>query len=186
MSQAPLAGFDSRKAAQIAAFYVSKQPDIEKLKLIKLIYLAERRALAKFGLPMIFDEFYSLKDGPICSSALNGINGEIDPETWSSYIVMNQNRRNIALRRAVSRDDLDEISDAEIDVLEEVWGTFGSFTAGQIRNWTHNNCPEYTELSHGRVPITYSALLEAIGVTRIPDIEEDIAQARKVSSYLLA
>ncbi len=186
MPQAPLAGFDSRKAAQIAAYFTARQPDIEKLKLIKLMYLAERAALAKYGRPMIYDELYSLKDGPICSSALNGINGEIDSDTWSRYIVMDANRRNIHLQMNVSRDDLDEVSDAEMDVLESVWSEFGHFTAGQIRQWTHDHCPEYTEVDQGRVPITYAALLQAIGVESISDIEADIAQARKLSSYLLA
>jgi len=48
------------------------------MKLIKLIYLSERESVRSRGRPMIFDEFYSLKDGPISLNALNGINGNTD------------------------------------------------------------------------------------------------------------
>jgi len=68
----PLNGFQSRKAAQIAASFAIKSGGrIEKLKLIKLIYLSERQFASDHDRPMLYDEFYSLKDGPICSSSLN-------------------------------------------------------------------------------------------------------------------
>lgn len=184
MQMAPLAGFDSAKAAQVAAFFVAREPHIEKLKLIKLVYLAERRALSQYGRPMLYDEFYSLKDGPICSSTLNGINGELDASTWSSLIALDSNGRNVHPVREVGRDDLDEVSDAEMDVLESVWAEFKDFTSSQIRNWTHKHCPEYTEVEKGRVPISYADVLKALGDDYASAIESDITAARRAASFL--
>jgi uncharacterized phage-associated protein len=78
---APLVGFKLKKAAQLAAYFsVQSEGLIEKLKLIKLIYLTERRFIANHKHPMLYDELYSLPHGPICSSTLNGIDGVIHEE----------------------------------------------------------------------------------------------------------
>ena len=47
MSWPYLVGFRPRKAAQVAAFFASQENPIEKLKLIKLIYLSERESLCR-------------------------------------------------------------------------------------------------------------------------------------------
>src|SRR5215204_5006759 len=73
---APLVGFRPDKAAQLAAFFaVQSDGMLDKLKLIKLIYMTERKFVGDNHCPMLFDELYSLPHGPICSSTLNGIDG---------------------------------------------------------------------------------------------------------------
>src|SRR5690349_9448667 len=84
---APLVGFKSRKAAQLCAFFAIKAGGlIEKLKLIKLVYLAERTCLKDWHRPILFDELFSLPHGPICSSTLNGIDGAVHAEMWAEFI----------------------------------------------------------------------------------------------------
>ena len=155
----PLTGFASKKAAQLSAYFLAHQPDMDKLKLIKLIYLTEREFLSRHGMPMLYDEFYSLKDGPICSSALNGMNGELDRDYWALFFVPDDNRRNFRLTRKIERDDLDELSDADLEVADHIWGEFSTFTAGELRRWTHKNCPEYKEMESGRFPIEYRDIM---------------------------
>ena len=111
----PSAGFRSRKAAQICEYYASQSGgSIDKLKLIKLMYLSERKFLSAYHHPMLYDEYYSLPHGPICSSTLNGIDGIIHEELWSSRIARHGNR--VVAVRAVDRADLDQVSDAEMAV----------------------------------------------------------------------
>ncbi|WP_296745200.1 Panacea domain-containing protein [Mesorhizobium sp.] len=184
MAFAPLVGFASKKAAQIAAYLLSKQPNMEKLKLIKLLYLSEREFLSRHGHPMLYDEFYSLKDGPICSSSLNGLNGQLDTEYWAQFFVIGDNKRNFQLKREFARDDLDEVSDAEIAAVEGVWERFRDFSASEIRNWTHDNCPEYTEVESGRVPISYKDVLDALGEKNGEDVERGVSQKRRISALL--
>ena len=52
---------------------------------------AERAFISENHHPMLFDEYYSLPNGPVCSSALNGINGIIHEEIWDNYIARNGN-----------------------------------------------------------------------------------------------
>jgi uncharacterized phage-associated protein len=180
----PAVGFQSRKAAQVCAFFAVKAGGtIEKLKLIKLVYLAEREFLAKHRHPMLFDELHSLPHGPICSSTLNGIDGVIHEDTWSEFLARNGNVV-VALKR-FARDDLDEISDAEIETIDEVWQAHGGKTSSQLRNYSHDHCGEYTETARGRIPISYRDVLEALGDPEAASVEKEIADMRRAESMLL-
>lgn len=181
---APLVGFRSRKAAQICArFAVLNGGIIEKLKLIKLIYLSERQFLGEHLHPMLFDELFSLPHGPICSSTLNGIDGAIHGHIWDDFVARNGNEI-VALKKFV-RHDFDEISDAEMDTLDSVWKKFGYMSASQLRNYSHEHCPEYTETT-GRLPIAYRELLEAVGIPEddAERVEREIAELRREESAL--
>ncbi len=182
----PVAAFRSRKAAQMCAFFAAKAGGaIEKLKLIKLIYFAERGSLREHGFPMLFDEFYSLPHGPICSSALNGINGVISAEIepiWGEYIARNGNI--VVPIRYFDISELDEFSQAEEDILSSIWDELGHMSASQLRNYSHANCPEYTEVERGRLPITYSEVMAALGATDCHEIDDEIRGIRRAESIL--
>ncbi len=157
----PPAGFESEKAAEAAAYFAAMSGGrIEKMKLIKLLYLSERQCVSEKNRPMFYDRYFSLKDGPICSNALNAIN---DPEdaVWAQYLEANGN-----IERSLATDNLefDHISEFDLRVIGAVWDEFGDMTSSQIRGWTHKNCPEYQEVEEGRVIISLQALADAVGV----------------------
>ena len=179
----PCAGFRSQKAAQICTYYASLSGGmIEKLKLIKLVYLAEREYLSSYHHPMLFDEFYSLPNGPICSSTLHGVNGVIHEDLWDEYIARNGNI--VVAVKSLERDDLDQVSDAEMEVVTEIWRKFSGMTASQIRNYTHEHCPEYTETDRARVPISYLDIFEALGEKDAAIISDDISELVKLEGIL--
>jgi len=179
----PLVGYRSRKAAQLCAWFaVRAGGQIEKLKLIKLIYLTEREHLSTFDDSMLLDELYSLPNGPICSSTLNGINGVIHTDVWDEFILRNGNI--VVAMKAFSREELDDISEEEIGLAEKIWAKFGCMSSSQIRNYTHKNCPEYRELEVGRFPISYRDVLEAVGSENAVQIENEIADLRQAENIL--
>jgi uncharacterized phage-associated protein len=180
-------GFEERKAAQIAAFFTSKAGgEIEKLKLIKLIYLAEREFVSRHGHPMLFDELYSLPEGPICSSCLDGINHHLNKDLWANYL-SKKSEKLVGSELSSERDVLDHVSDAEYDVLSSIWESFGFMTAPQLRNYTHKNCPEYVEVEKGkRMPILYRTLFGALGFQDPQECEDrimDLQRAQNIFAY---
>jgi uncharacterized phage-associated protein len=182
---APLVGFRSRKAAQLCAHFALREEGmIDKLKLIKLIYLTERKCLEDWQRPILFDELFSLPHGPICSSTLNGIDGAYPQTDWDKYITRSGNK--VVATRKFSRNDLDEVSDAEFDIVEDVWKRFGTYTASKLRNFTHDNCSEYTDITEGRIPISYKEVLEAIGTptAEAEALEREISGLRREESAL--
>ena len=176
----PPAGFRARKAAQICAYFATRAGGrIDKLKLSKLVYLAERRFLMDHHQPMLHDDLHSLEHGPVCSGALGGMEGTGDPALWDGYI-RRHGRDTIVASRAVGRADLDHVSKAEFKVLQTVWKRFGGRTPAQLRNYTHANCPEYKEVAGGSDPISYQELFEALGAEDAVGLAQEVAAARAV------
>jgi hypothetical protein len=81
--------FDERKATQVAARFLAAAPGqrLPCLKLIKLVYFADREALLRWGAPMTNDRYYSLDHGPVLSR-VKDLLVEEHPERdfWSTHI----------------------------------------------------------------------------------------------------
>jgi uncharacterized phage-associated protein len=169
--------FNARKAAQVAAFFCEKQGgEIYVLKLVKLIYLADREFMAECGFPITNDLHVSMDHGPVNSCTLNLIDGNTETESWSD-LISDRAQHRVGLARGLTQDDLDELSDAEVDALGRVWQTFGHMGRYELRDWTHKNCPEW-ENPHGTsTEIPLQRTLQYLGV------ENPELYAKRVSVY---
>lgn len=160
--------FNERKAAQVAAWFLRQNKGcMPHLKLIKLIYLAEREAINRHGFTMTGDEFVAMKHGPVPTWTLDYVNGleESGPDGWDSWISDKENHE-VALRdRAGKSDALDELSRADEAVLDEIWRRFGAMGKYQIRDYTHDsrNCPEWIDPEGSSKPIPMQRIFEALG-----------------------
>jgi len=179
----PIAGFDEAKCAQMAAYLTQKTGEpTDKLKLIKLIYLAEREFLSRYSLPMTLDELYSMKDGPVASAALNGLNGKLNKTLWDTWI---QNKSNkISAVKERSRDDFDNLSDADIGVLDAIWAEFGKYSTSDIWTYVHTKLPEYQAVQSGRLPITYRDLLTVLKKENVKLLEENIKTLQREAAFM--
>ena len=59
-----------------------------------------------------------------------------------------------------------ELSDADIEVLEETWQRFGRMDQWELREWTHANCPEWHDPQGSSRPIAPEELLAALKFSR--------------------
>jgi uncharacterized phage-associated protein len=160
--------FNEKKAAQAAAFFLFQagQP-MSVLKLTKLLYLAERRSFERFGSPMIGDRLVSMPHGPVLSVTYNHMSGELESIEggWDSWIADRAGHDLDLRNRAALQDpasDLLELSDADVEVLAEVWGRFGRMTGWELRNWTHDNCPEWKDPEGSMIPMKLEDLFAAL------------------------
>ncbi len=159
--------FNEKKAAQAAAFFLfqARQP-MSVLKLMKLLYLAERRSFERHGSPMIGDRLVSMPHGPVLSVTYNHMSGELESVEggWDSWIA-DRAGHDLDLRdRAALKDpaDLLELSDADVAVLADVWREFGRMTGWELRNWTHDNCPEWKDPEGSMIPMKLEELFAAL------------------------
>ncbi|TNE38975.1 MAG: DUF4065 domain-containing protein [Alphaproteobacteria bacterium] len=172
--------FNPRKSAQVAAFFVRKdQGEIPVLKLVKLIYLADREHLGKFGHPVISDRLVSMPHGPVNSMTLNFINGLQSSPSWDEFIC-DRDGYSIGVQREFSDEDLDELSTAEIDTLKVVWDRFGSFNKWQLVDWTHENCPEWEDPQGSARDIPHERVLKHLGVENARSLAKEIRSDRFV------
>jgi uncharacterized phage-associated protein len=182
-----LVGFRAEKAAQFSALLIQRSDgQIDKLKLIKMLYLAERESVMERGRPIFYDEYYSLEHGPICSNSLNALNGHADDDVWSEYIVV-ADKKNILASKRKNREEMNQISKSDFSILESVWNKFGWMTTSQVRNWTHKNCGEYVEVGPGsRLPITYESLYKELGYQEAAQMAAHIAEYRNSEAAVAA
>lgn len=153
-------GFDHLKSVQVIAWLVRKAGgSAEKLKLVKLLYLADRLSFARRGKPINFDSYFSLPHGPVPSTALNGIDHQFDNAVWE--VLAQADKRDVTIVGDIGEDRL---SRADIAILDATWEEFGGMTASQIRNWTHDHCPEYVEVGPDKsLPIDVSEIMRQVG-----------------------
>lgn len=171
--------FNEQKTAQIAAWFLSQEGGaMPHLKLMKLMYLADREAMAEHGFPMTGDRFVAMPHGPVLSLTLNHINDAAPstPNGWDDWI-SDKAGYVVALARDVNNEALDELSKADLGVLEGVWKKFGWMSKYQIRDFTHNpeNCPEWKDPDGSSFPIQYEAVFEALGFP--PDVAQSMSAA---------
>ena len=177
--------FNERKAAQVAAWFLRRSGRrMAHLKLMKLMYLADREALNEFGFPITGDRAVSMDNGPVLSRTLNLINGLVESgeDGWEAWISDRENHE-VALRdRAGAAEALDEISKAELDVLENMWKQFGHMSKWQIRDYTHDHCPEWQDPQGSSVPIPFERIFTALGRSKdeAAQLAEGIAEQQRI------
>lgn len=139
------------------------------MKLIKLLYLADRAALVKWGRPITFDSYFSLPHGPILSFTLNKINDDpdpVDPSYWHRFISAREGHE-VSL---ISASPTDQLSPAEESLLGDIFGTFGKKDQWDLARYSHT-LPEWRDPEGSALPITIRNILVAEGIS-----EEDICE----------
>ena len=114
--------FNEQKTAQMAAFFLYKSENcMPVLKLIKLLYLADRASLDLYGMPMSGDLVVAMPHGPVLSKTYDLMNGDTPAQLdgWDAWITDRENHEvslaSHAQVRIKDRDSFDELSDSDIE-----------------------------------------------------------------------
>lgn len=173
--------YNPRKAAQTIAYLTLKndsQP-LHVIKAIKLVYLADRESVRLYGFPIQDEVRVSMRHGPVNSSTYEYICGENNPDEfgWSDFLRDRSDHRISLAHDGVTFDVLDELSDADTVVLDQVWGNFGKMGEWELRDWTHNpkNVPEWENPGNSSKEIPMVRLMRAVGV-HDPDQQAELVQ----------
>jgi uncharacterized phage-associated protein len=145
------------------------------MKLIKLLYLADRRALAETGRPITFDRYYSLPKGPILSRTLNLIVDEERPGREPSYW-----RQIISEPRGFDVELVDgapngALSRAQESIIDAVFAEYGHRNRWDLVEMMHE-LPEWEDPGDSSIPIELHNVLIGTGLPEedAKAIEEEI------------
>jgi uncharacterized phage-associated protein len=180
--------YNPRKAAQTIAYFASKNESrkIKVLKAIKLVYLADRESIARFGFPIQDEIRVSMPHGPVNSTTLSYINGEHEAEDsgWADFLSDRDNFEVMA--QVASPEDFDELSEADIICLDHVWNTFGDMNQWEIRDWTHDraNLPEWEDPKGSSLPIPLERILLALGIENHVEAANQIRSVEHAETVL--
>jgi uncharacterized phage-associated protein len=167
--------FNEAKATQAAARFLRlRSGRMSYMKLIKLLYLADREALIRWGRPITTDCYVSMDSGPVVSRIYDLIRNEPSPyavKIWGKFISAPEDYEVRLLRDPGSRD----LSPPEEELIDEVFGQYGQISRWAIVDYTYS-LPEWTYPDGGALPIEYRDILRAAHKTEaeISAIEEEL------------
>lgn len=171
-------GFNERKAAQLAAFLLTRaKGEMYVLKLMKLLYIVDREAFKELGHPVTYDCYVSMDNGPVLSRTYNLMNG-MEWDCAGYWTAMISDREDNKLR--VSDDcevASDALSKAELAIADRVFEEFGRIPRFDLARMTHS-FPEWQDPQGSSLPIPYESILQAVGYDNeeIADITSRLAQ----------
>jgi len=155
--------FSERTVAQMAAFFLDKNGGpMSVLKLMKLLYLAERESLSQDGSPICGDRLVAMPHGPVLSMTYDLASGSTKGENWSEW-VSDRKDHEVSLKKAINPESLDEMSRSSMGILEKTWEKFGEYDQWEIRNYTHEHCKEWEDPDGSSRPISYKKLFRSLG-----------------------
>ena len=171
--------FDERKAAQAASVLLKLHGGrMPYIKLIKLLYLADRETLIERGTPITGDRFVSMEYGPVLSHVLDLIKepNPAEDSVWHSYVA--RERFDAVLSGSPESNHLSEYDEG---VLEGIFASHGCLKEWDVVARTHA-LPEWTDPGRTSIPIEPDDILRYAGYS---DEEVEAAVAQAASTYKL-
>lgn len=126
---------------------------ISNLKLQKLCYYAQGFSLALLGRPLFDDPIAAWQHGPVV------------PAVYHAYKEFGANAI-----PAPADIDFSRFSQDERDLLDEVYSTYGQFSAWKLRNMTHEEPPWRETDENCVIPLKK---MKQYFLTQVEDAEED-------------
>lgn len=187
--------FDLEKAITASAYLCKKAGGkLDILKLIKMLYWADRLALQRWMRSITGDAMVSMTNGPVLSRIYNladgktttklghSLHNEKDLETWRAVFrprnhTSGTEQHSIQLLKEVENEVL---SEAEIEALDQAFATI-SKVRGKLSDWMHKNCPEWEDPSGSQKSINPKKIFIAGGASE-KDAEAALDNIRYASS----
>jgi uncharacterized phage-associated protein len=117
-------------ATTVAKWFIAwaeaEEEELSNLKLQKLLYYAQGHHLARYERPLFTDDVQAWSHGPVV------------PEVYHEY-------KRFGSAPIVLPDDdpftWEEVDPGTTEFLSQVWNTYGGYSAGRLRNMTHEEPP---------------------------------------------
>jgi hypothetical protein len=168
-SEYKLPDFNEAKAVQIAGFFLRLAGgEMNYMKLVQLMYLVDRTALAEWGRSLTYDNIYSLKDGLILGFILDLIKKGVVPNSeciWYQYISPPSSYDVKLIKETLTT----KLSKADKTLIESIFEQYGHLNVWDL-NTFHKTLPEWKAQTSSRYAIDYHEILKIEGWS-----DEDIA-----------
>ena len=133
--------FDLSKAIQVMGYFIVRLDRVEKVKLMKLVYIADKENFLTQGYPITGDRQCAMPWGPVPSDCLHAVNGEIWPNPDEAFKFIHVDDSEVSLRKDPGTASL---SPVELESLERVYRVHGNKSRWTLVGETHRY-PEYKE-----------------------------------------
>lgn len=131
--------FEHQKSTQALNFFAIHQGgQINTMKALKLVFLADRYHIRKYGRMITNDNYVAMKHGPVPSTTrdiaeYNDYLDDIEKSYSAEYIKPN----NLKLK-SIKEVDSNVFSESDLEALSFAWSAFGNYNQFQLRDITHS------------------------------------------------
>lgn len=148
--------FQPRKAIQAMAFLLLRLGPTDKVKLMKLLYLADKEHFLRHGLSITGDKQSAMPYGPVPSNSLKLVNGDPSFPADETFKHLHVDDNKVSIR---NHPEVDLLTESEQGVLESIVTTHGHKKSWDLVRETHA-LREYTDsyVQGTSRPITYEAI----------------------------
>lgn len=155
---------DDKNIAELAAYLLIKAGGkMHKVKLMLLLYLADRHAIDKHKIQLTDDVFISTQNGPALAHTKLLMNGEVLSGEWNSIIHTEANHE-VSTHMAASSLQTLWIDDIQSSTLDEVWELFGGYSLADIVLMAKHDLREWKKPQYGQTePLPLEHVLMALG-----------------------
>lgn len=152
--------FDERRAAQAASILLDRAGgSMDYLKLVKLLYLADRVALIETESPITGDHYASMKHGPTPCQTLELMLQEQPQEDsiWHRYV-----KRQHFVAHLCGPVESEHLPGSHAQLLHDIYETYGMLRASQVVSQTQA-LPEWRDPEESPIPIDPADILRYAG-----------------------
>lgn len=153
--------FNIDKAIATMVVFLRRLGPMDKLKLIKLLYLSDRDCFLTDGHPITGDKPVAMDHGPVPTACLDVLNGEIPSNAYSFLHVRDAE---VSLDPNPPSAPAEPFTAEETSVLEQTMQKYGSLSTSQLYRLVHE-LPEYKDahVPGTSTPITFAKILQHYG-----------------------
>jgi uncharacterized phage-associated protein len=174
--------FDEQKVTEAASLLLQRRGGrMHYIKLLKLLYIADREAFAAWGIPVSNDNYVAMDQGPVLSQTYNLV--KEGGRFWSEYISASFGDYEIQLTGDVPPNR--KLSRAEEDMLHRVFEQYGHLNRWDLVDLVHK-FPEWHDPHGSSIPIKVEEILQALEepAENIKAIIAELENERKVEIRL--
>lgn len=157
--------FQARMASASAYLADAVGGDVDYVKLLKLVYLADREALRRYGHPITYDDHLALQMGPVPDDTYQVLEHKESAPHWCEAIkIVGEKGHRVVLPIIKSEDAAKVFSPAEREILDGIVRQHGHKSRQRLISETHR-LREWQQVRNVRQAkkITYEDILMALG-----------------------
>ena len=155
--------FRAAAAAEAVAYVLLWSKGIrDRHSLLKIIYMAERKAIEELRWPILFDEIKCMRYGMVPQSTFDLIQGNTSHPEWDRYVEPPVVGDHVVDLKSPPRGNV-HLSPAQMDILHQAYEENASKSFGQLTEESHD-LPEWESPGRSAIRRSMPEILACIGL----------------------
>lgn len=170
---------DIAKLKAVALYVLNKCGEMDFIHLFKIIYFAERNLYAKYGQHLVKDSFVAMEHGPVPSylydalKQMNGKGGNKVVKPISDALQPAGGECAWFFVKAIEKPDMDELSPAEIAVLDESISKYKNMDTKVLSELSHDTA------WHAAWDIKHNTVMSSLSIAKAGDASDEFLEYLK-------